>query len=320
MKPMLLYFFWLFGAIYKKAVPQSKPSALFVYEKGRILMTGFAQARHFFSNENPMICVKCNSNNISKNGYYKAKGKKIQRLVCNACKKTFTTRTGTKFYRKRKQQYASNIVSMYCEGMSLRAITRVLKLNYKTVYKYFLEAARRAETAHKKTLYKGEIKTTYVQFDELETIEHTKRKPLGIELAIRPKTLQIISAHVSRIPIRALSVSRRVKEEYNTRITRKEKMMEMMIDVEKTINPNGILGSDSSGANINITKTMLPDIKHEIYSIGDYNSMWRLNHICAKLRNNVSRLRRKTWATTKRLDRLQAHLYLFIAYQNGYNI
>ena len=45
--------------------------------------------------------------------------------------------------------------------------------------------------------------------------------------------------------------------------------------------------------------------------------MFALNHVAAKLRADLSRLLRKVWVTTKRVDRLQAHLDLYLAYHNG---
>ena len=44
------------------------------------------------------------------------------------------------------------------------------------------------------------------------------------------------------------------------------------------------------------------------------------NWVCAKLRHHISRLKRRTWATSKDWRRLQDHLDLFIAYQNGYRV
>ena len=51
---------------------------------------------------------------------------------------------------------------------------------------------------------------------------------------------------------------------------------------------------------------------------GRFDSLFGINHTCALLRHDLSRLRRKTWVTTKRLDRLFLHLYLYIAYHNKY--
>ena len=84
----------------------------------------------------------------------------------------------------------------YCEGMSQRAMARALKTSRKTIEKYFLENSLIAKKNNKQNLDKGKIVTTYVQFDELETFEHTKRKPLGVQVSIRAKTGEIISAKV----------------------------------------------------------------------------------------------------------------------------
>lgn len=40
----------------------------------------------------------------------------------------------------------------------------------------------------------------------------------------------------------------------------------------------------------------------------------------AKLRSDLSRLSRKTWVTTKKLERLQAHVDLYAAWHNGYTL
>jgi hypothetical protein len=40
----------------------------------------------------------------------------------------------------------------------------------------------------------------------------------------------------------------------------------------------------------------------------------------AKIRNDLSRMARKTWVTTKKAEMLQAHLDLYIAWNNGYKI
>ena len=52
----------------------------------------------------------------------------------------------------RKQHLEDKIVKMYCERMNLREIARVLDINYKTVYRYFLKAAYKAQTANLKAL------------------------------------------------------------------------------------------------------------------------------------------------------------------------
>jgi hypothetical protein len=40
----------------------------------------------------------------------------------------------------------------------------------------------------------------------------------------------------------------------------------------------------------------------------------------AKLRADVSRLARQAWSASKKAERLQDHLMLYIAYNNGYRL
>jgi len=266
-----------------------------------------------------MRCKNCNSERVRKRGKYKTRGKYVQRFHCRDCDKTFTSRTHTKFYRKRKQALAKKMLHMYCEGMSLNAIARVLVLNRKTVSRYFIEASGRARVEHIKRLNTGQIRTSYVQFDEMESFEIGKMRPLGIELAVRVKTGEIISAVVARIPIKAYIMSKKKKLEYAAITDRKMRMSEMLLEVSKALKPNSTIESDEAFINTKVAKEILP--KHRnITQPGTSKALWRVNYVCLKLRQDVSRLRRATLATTKRIDYLQKHLDLYIAYHNGYKI
>jgi hypothetical protein len=47
-----------------------------------------------------------------------------------------------------------------------------------------------------------------------------------------------------------------------------------------------------------------------------FDPLFVVNHTCAMLRANVNRLIRKTWCTTKRVERLKDHLDIFVYYYN----
>ena len=51
---------------------------------------------------------------------------------------------------------------------------------------------------------------------------------------------------------------------------------------------------------------------------GNYDPMFSLNHTCAKIRAGVAVMARKTWTTTKSIEKLQDKLDIFIAVHNGY--
>lgn len=54
----------------------------------------------------------------------------------------------------------------------------------------------------------------------------------------------------------------------------------------------------------------------ELKKIG-FDPLFSLNHTCAMLRANISRLVRRTWATTKRADRLKDHLFVYMDVHNS---
>jgi hypothetical protein len=44
--------------------------------------------------------------------------------------------------------------------------------------------------------------------------------------------------------------------------------------------------------------------------------MFTLNHTCAMLRANINRLFRRTWCTSKKIERLRDHIALYVDYHN----
>lgn len=50
------------------------------------------------------------------------------------------------------------------------------------------------------------------------------------------------------------------------------------------------------------------------------DALFTLNYTAAKIRNDLSRMARKTWIITKKIERLQAHMDLYIAWNNGYRL
>ena len=51
-----------------------------------------------------------------------------------------------------------------------------------------------------------------------------------------------------------------------------------------------------------------------------WNPVYRLNQTAAKLRADISRLARKTWSGSKKAARLEDHLAIYIAFNNGYSV
>ena len=260
-------------------------------------------------------CPHCQSQNKKKFGTMKTKRGKTARYKCKDCSKTFTKRTGTINYRKRKQHLRDDITKKYCERMSLRGIARISNASYPTVVKYFRENAQLAKQANKKRLAKKEIVTSYVQFDQLETYEHTKKKPVGIQISIRHKTGEIISAKAGYIPIRALSISRAYSEAWNEKARYSTHIIKMLNETREALNRNSAtVTCDQDRGQVNTLKELYKDPFITLAPSSQENK--KIDRVFRRMRQDISRLGRKTLSTTKKIKQLQNHLDLYIQYNN----
>ena len=263
-----------------------------------------------------MRCQNCGSDNTKKDSSYKSKGKHIQRYKCKACGKRFSNKTNSNNYRMRSQHLEKKIVEMYCERMSIRGIARVLGISINTVTKYFLKAACKAQIENLKALENRDFVTTYIQFDELETFEHTKKRPLSIMLFIRAKTGQIISAKVSKSHIRALAVSPTVVKDWNAQVDKTKVIQESLVEAKKVSNRvHTTIACDGLPHQVKIAKDFCDEGHISIQVLESENKKIDLSIL--KLRQDISRLGRKTLSTTKKAERLQHHLDLYINYHNS---
>ena len=180
----------------------------------------------------------------------------------------------------------------------------------------------------------------------METYEHTKLKPLSIPIAIRAKTGEIISLQVAEMAAKGHTAKKSV-EKYGPRKDDRNRACSLAIEsISKVAKDKITIVCDGRPAYPNLIHKMIPECKIERYinkklhklpdSTDEYvvemqeniesvkrkkfDPLFMLNHVCAKLRADLSRLIRRTWSGTKSMSRLQCHLDLYIAYQNGYSI
>lgn len=153
--------------------------------------------------------------------YLKSERVYTQRYKCMTCSKTFVA-SKIKPIKKQKEKYSiakKNVQELYCNGMTIRAITNYLKLNRKTIERKLEIIANESKTKHAnnkifhykdhehlltekereiKKLEKNPIKSPLLIFDEMETHEHTPLKPLSIGIAYDAYNDQIIDIRVCR--------------------------------------------------------------------------------------------------------------------------
>lgn len=213
-------------------------------------------------------------------------------------------------------------------GMSLRRAAIVLKVHRKTVERKLLflglscEFKLRAGNLEKQ-------KAVSVQFDDLETFEHTKLKPLSITLAVEEGTRRILGLEVSRMAAKG-KLAKKSREKYGRRKDERRAGRERLFKrLAPIVVPEALFKSDSNLHYGRDLKRAFPKAKHvkilgvrgmstaqgELKKTG-FDPIFSLNHTCAMLRANINRLFRRTWCTTKKPENLYAHLMIYAAFHN----
>jgi len=161
----------------------------------------------------------------------------------------------------------------------------------------------------------------------METYEKTKCKPISVVLAVRPKTGFIIGALVAKMRCKGkLAVISRSKYP-NWNVDNRGAKCKKVLEIIKNISRDRlVIATDSKLAYISLIQSTIPHAIHDRFisrkttNKKDRDPLFQLNHVCAKIRADLARMRRKTWACTKKWQNLQKHLYIYIAWNNRYNL
>lgn len=201
-------------------------------------------------------------------------------------------------------------------------------LNRKTVVQKLLWLAAQAEELVKSANLRHPL-ATVIEFDELETIEHTKCKPVSILVAVEQKSRRILAFGVARMPAKGKLAKISVKK-YGIRVDERKQVREQVFrELRPLIVPSAVLKSDESPHYPEAVKEHFPDCEHRTFKSrracaagqGElkkavFDPIFSINHTNAMLRANINRLIRRTWCTTKKPERLAAHLAIYAAYHN----
>lgn len=255
---------------------------------------------------------------------HKRTGKTVQRWQCKTCGRTFSQRTEAEDKQQRRPDINKKLMGLLCSGVTLRRAAELLDVTYNTIRRKFLWLAERSREAHIEILMNSDrLHTSRVQFDELITSEHSKAKPLTVALAVRARNGDIISARVGRVPANG-KLAKVGQQKYGwTNDDRKAVCKAALREVEWVAKAGITIVCDGYVSYPQWIQQEIPQAVVEVVSgggVGGNDPLFRVNHACALLRADVSRLARRTWATTKNRAMLQRHLDIYVAWKNKYTI
>ncbi len=268
---------------------------------------------------------------VRRGGYFrKSDGQWIQRYSCLKCRTSFSSGSLLPCFRQKKRKVNHRLSLLLSSGVSQRRAAILLRVNRKTVVRKFRFLAEQARIHHQAWLKSFEEKPlAWVQFDDLETSEHSKLKPLSVALAVEPMSRKILGFQVSSMPAKGLLAKPALKK-YGPRPDHRPKgWNELFQGLKPVVHPKANWLSDENPHYPRYLLKHHPEATHrttpgrrgcvvgqgELKKIG-FDPLFSLNHTCAMLRANLNRLFRRTWCTTKKQEGLIDHLSLYVRYHN----
>ena len=271
-----------------------------------------------------------NRTNILKFGsfYRSSDSKLIQRFRCSRCQQTFSLATFDPAYWQKKRRVNTPLARLLSSAVSMRRSAKILKVAKKTVERKLRYLALIAREEHQKYLSQLDpIKL--IQLDELQTIEHTKCKPLSVAMCISAENRKILSFEVSRMPATG-HLAKIALKKYGFRAdNRRAGLKKALQEVKPLVGKSTQILSDEHPYYHQLIRKYLGRINHQtvkgakscIAGQGElkklkYDPLFSINHTFAMLRANINRLIRKTWCTTKDPARLADHLAIYTLMHN----
>jgi hypothetical protein len=294
------------------------------------------------------------------NGFYKLKnGSRVRRLLCKSCGTKFSTATFKDTYRQKRPDLNFAVFKLLASGVTLRRSAKILECDRKTIVRKLIFLSEKIRKLHGQFLedyFTGTVQfdemETYEgakakQLSIALAICANSGKILEINACRKPTTGRLadlgkehygwtvderkacasgVLAVVSSVTNEKLKIVCDKKPQYpkwihahkphaeivQVKSRGRKKSIEM---IEPKVAP-----SYEDEMELEEEEAPANNLVEEGRKVKGFDEMFRLNHTCAKIRADLSRMRRKTWACTKKLFYLNHHLMLYVGWNNEYEL
>ena len=252
----------------------------------------------------------------------------MQRFFCKACSLHFSVATLFVCYKQKKRHVNQKVARLLAAGVSMRESARILKINKKTVSRKLIHMGKRAQIRLEE-LNRTRLKSRIIEFDDLETFEHTKCKPVAVGLAVEYKSRWILGFEVAQMAAKGLLAKKALKKYGYRPDQRYAARAKLFSRIRNYIKDDVIIKTDENPHYEQDIRKFFPIAHYHTYKgrksslggqgelkSGGFDPIFSLNHTCAVLRYRMSRLIRKTWNTSKKKEKLSFHLALAVLFHN----
>ncbi len=252
----------------------------------------------------------------------------IPRYECRTCGRGFSYQTFRMDYRDRRPHDNAPLFCALVSGTSLRQAARNLQLNCNSAQMKFRKLARHVAVLNR-SLIAQLPPNPVLCFDEAESFEHRAITPVTIPVLVDDYTKLVIAidvAAIRRVAKRGSPRRRRLEcyEAVNgKRLDRGRNCVRRVLGRLQRLlaGATAVLVTDektSYGAECR--RRFGDSLRHVTISSRlprtRANPLFSVNLTEAMMRDNNSRLRRRSWCVSKRARMLQLQLALFSAYRN----
>lgn len=274
------------------------------------------------------------SRHIIKKGTFPRKddSKRVPRYHCKICGQNFSSATFSWTYHQKKRKINQEIRRLLIANVCMNRIAVLVGVDYKTVARRLEALSRECQRRNEKTLMratKGK-KFTDIQLDELETFEQSKLTPLSVPVVVSKERL-ILGFDVCSMPPHEVYEARSLAKFGPIPDDRTPALKGLLERIKSAVYDFVSIRADECHRYPWAVYQAFPGARLQTFyarkakpqgfgelKTGSRDPLWAINHTLAKLRANISRLNRRTWATTKKRTRLIQHLWIFVESQNRY--
>lgn len=242
---------------------------------------------------------------------------------CKTCGKKFSATLVKPIRHHKRPDLNRQVFALAVSGASIRRIAILLACDRDTVLRKIEYLAGEAKKHHAKAMAQlaKDGGTAYAMMDEMETYIHARWAQVSVPIAVRVKTGTILGFDLCRLSSN-MKAGQIAGWNYSTRHLGVPRLLNKIAPVLKQ---GATLATDGDSSYGKWVAAHLPGVKHTKQSspkkqTGAYDPLHAINVVHAKMRNDLGRLGRKTWMTTKTARALRDHLWLWVAWTNGYKL
>ncbi len=262
-------------------------------------------------------------------------GRKVQRFLCRACGRSFSTQTFRLDYRFKLPHHDVLVFKALVSKVTQRQAARMLGIDRKSIHRRIRRWGPAMRALHEAGLdsvaSRGGLNGAFC-LDELETFERNRRlMPVTVPFLVDANRFFVVGVEADTLPargnLRARDRERKLhlERKFGRRRNHSRRAVSAVLRAWAEAHSHELtprLISDKKSSYGRIYLEAFEGRRREHVRVASYatrnrsNPLFPVNHTLAMARDQVSRLVRRSWGASKCRHRLRDHLWIWVAWRN----